>query len=141
MFFLGDMNITRIRSNGAYWADGGIVSTVEDEVTFLQALNAGNIIRKDTLQLMHNHWRQLRNIPFQYGYGTMYLEIPAEINWATNVPPIWGHTGSVGAFLYYSPSLDLYMAGTINQTSDNITPIMLMIKVMKAFQKHEPPYK
>jgi D-alanyl-D-alanine carboxypeptidase len=82
---------------------------------------------------MHN-WRQLRNMPFQYGYGTMYFEIPAFINWATKVPPVWGHTGSVGSFLYYSASQDLYMAGTINQTEDKITPIMLMIRVMKAIQ-------
>jgi D-alanyl-D-alanine carboxypeptidase len=100
--FSKDMNITRIRSNGAYWADGGIVSTVEDAVSFLQALNTGKIIRQDTLKLMHNNWRPLRNMPFQYGYGTMYFEIPAFINWAIKVPPVWGHTGSVGSFLYYS---------------------------------------
>jgi D-alanyl-D-alanine carboxypeptidase len=131
--FSKDMNITRIRANGSYWADGGMVSTAEDAVIFLKALNEGRIVSKDTLKLMHN-WRQLRNMPFQYGYGTMYFEIPALINRATKVPPVWGHTGSVGSFLYYSASQDLYMAGTINQTDDKIAPIMLMIKVMKAIQ-------
>jgi len=30
-----DMNITRTRANGAYWADGGIVSTAEEMIIFL----------------------------------------------------------------------------------------------------------
>jgi D-alanyl-D-alanine carboxypeptidase len=135
--FSRDMNITRIRANGAYWADGGIVSTAEDAVSFLQALNTGKIIRQDTLQLMHNNWRPLRNMPFQYGYGTMYFALPKFVNVVMKVPPVWGHTGSVGSFLYYSPGQDLYMAGTINQTEDKTTPIMLMIKVMQAMQKQK----
>ncbi len=53
------------------------------------------------------------------------------------MPSIWGHTGSFGSFLYYSPDLDLYMAGTIDQENDKITPIMIMIKVMKAFQQQK----
>jgi D-alanyl-D-alanine carboxypeptidase len=129
--FSKDLNITRIRSNGSYWAEGGMVSTAEDAIIFLKALNQGKIIRQDTLQLMHNTWRQLPNMPFQYGYGTMKFEIPVFGN-VLEVPPVWGHSGSVGSFLYYSASQDLYMAGTINQTEDKIAPIMLMIKVMQA---------
>jgi len=136
--YSNNTDTTSIRSNGAYWADGGIVSTLEDAVTFLQALNNGKIINSDTLQLMHNNWHQLQGLPFQYGYGTMKLEVPSAINWVAQVPPVWGHTGSLGSFLYYSPNQDLYMAGTIDQTEDRITPIMLMIKVMKAFQNFEP---
>lgn len=64
----------------------------------------------------------------------MRFEIPAIINWATKVPPVWGDTGSTGSFLYYSQDLDLYMAGTTNQVDDKIAPIILMIKAMKAFQ-------
>jgi D-alanyl-D-alanine carboxypeptidase len=132
--FSKDMNITRIRANGSYWADGGMVSTAEDAVIFLKALNEGRIVSKDALKLMHD-WRQLRNMPFQYGYGTMYFEIPSFINWGTKVPPVWGHTGSTGVFLYYAEDLDLYMAGTIDQTEDKVAPIMLMIKVMQAIAR------
>jgi D-alanyl-D-alanine carboxypeptidase len=136
--FSENADITSIRSNGAYWADGGIVSTLEDAITFLQALKKGKIIHPDTLQLMHDDWRPLQGLPFQYGFGTEKLEITAAISRAAQVPSVWGHTGSVGSFLYYSPSLDLYMAGTIDQTADRITPMMLMIKVIKAFQNFGP---
>jgi D-alanyl-D-alanine carboxypeptidase len=129
--FSNDRDITRIRSNGAYWADGGIVSTVADAVAFLQALKEGKIIRRDTFELMHSAWHQLPNMPFKYGYGTMKFEISAFIKGAAEAPLVWGHSGSTGVFLYYAENLDLYMAGTIDQTEDKIKPIMLMINAMQ----------
>jgi len=137
--FSKDENITKMRSSTFYWADGGIVSTVEDAAMFLKALNEGRIIKKDTLKLMHQ-WHPIQNTgPFQYGYGTMEVALPSAISWAANVLPVWGHTGSVGSFLYYSPSQDLYIAGTINQTDDNPRALLLMIKAMQAIAHAENP--
>jgi D-alanyl-D-alanine carboxypeptidase len=130
--FDNDMNITRIRSNGAYWADGGIVSTAEEMILFLKALNEGRIIRRDTLKLMHA-WHKL-HFPIQYGYGTMYFSLPGFVSKVLKVTPLWGHSGSTGSFLYYSEDLDLYMAGTIDQTESKSKPFRLMMGVMRAFQ-------
>ena len=129
--FSGDRDITSIRSNGAYWADGGIVSNVAEAVAFLQALTDGKIIRHDTLELMHKTWHQLPNMPLKYGFGTMKFEISAFIKGAAEAPLVWGHSGSTGVFLYYAEGPDLYMAGTIDQTEDKIRPIMLMIDAMQ----------
>ena len=136
--FSKDQNITRMRSSAFYWADGGIVSTPEDLISFMKALQQGILVSADTLKKMHQ-WKPLSNsgMPFQYGYGTMEFVVPSFINRFAKVPVIWGHTGSIGSFLYYAPDLDLYMAGTINQESDKVTPIVLMIKVMKTFQQQK----
>jgi D-alanyl-D-alanine carboxypeptidase len=134
--FSGNANITKMRSNGAFWADGGIVSTPEDMVAFLKALNQGKIISKGSLELMH-HWRPLTNsgMPFQYGFGTMKLApLPSSLN-ARVLPTLWGHSGSIGSFLYYAPDLDLYMAGTIDQTDAGIDPFLLMLRVMTAVRQ------
>ena len=130
--FYKDMIITNTRSNGAYWADGGIVSTAEECIIFLKALNEGRIVSGDTLKLMHN-WHKLQ-FPLQYGYGTMYFKLPWFINMVMKVPPLWGHSGSTGSFLYYSEDLNLYMAGSINQTESKSKPFRLMPRVMKAIQ-------
>jgi D-alanyl-D-alanine carboxypeptidase len=137
--FDNDLNITRTRSNGAYWADGGIVSTAEEMIFFLKALNEGRIIRQDSLKLMHT-WHKLR-FPLQYGFGTMYFSLPAFISRLLNVPPLWGHSGSTGSFLYYCEDLNLYMAGTINQTESKSKPFRLMLGVMRAFQSEKEPRK
>jgi D-alanyl-D-alanine carboxypeptidase len=127
--FYEGMVITNTRSNGAYWADGGIVSTAEEMITFLKALNEGKIINRDTLELMHD-WHKLE-FPLQYGYGTMYFKLPGLMSKVTGLTPLWGHSGSTGSFLYYSEDLDLYMAGSTNNVGSNIKPFMLMRRVMK----------
>jgi D-alanyl-D-alanine carboxypeptidase len=130
--FYKDINITDTRSNGAYWADGGIVSTAEEMIIFLKALKEGRIISGDTLKLMH-HWHKLQ-FPLQYGYGTMYFKLPWFMNMVMKVSPLWGHSGSTGSFLYYSENLNLYMAGSINQVESKSKPFRLMLRVMKAIQ-------
>ena len=130
--FYKDIDITKTRSNGAYWAEGGIVSTAEEMIVFLKALNEGRIVRRDTLNLMH-HWHKLQ-FPLQYGYGTMYFQLPRLMSRVMKASPLWGHSGSTGSFLYYSEDLNLYMAGSINQVDSKIKPFRLMLKVMRAIQ-------
>jgi CubicO group peptidase (beta-lactamase class C family) len=126
------MDISKTRLNGTYWADGGIVSTAEEMIIFLKALNEGRVVSRDTLKLMH-HWHKLQ-FPLQYGYGTMYFKLPWLISKVMNAPPLWGHSGSTGSFLYYSEDLNLYMAGSINQVGSKTKPFRLMLRVMKAVQ-------
>ncbi|HUJ88401.1 MAG TPA: serine hydrolase domain-containing protein [Burkholderiales bacterium] len=124
----GKTNITRSRANSAYWADGGIVSTASDMIAFLKALNQGRIIRRDTLQRMHQ-WHRWQ-FPIRYGYGTMYFELPQPVRALARFPPLWGNSGSTGSFLYYAADLDLYLAGTIDQTESKMTPFILMRRAM-----------
>jgi len=130
--FYNDKNISVIRSNGSYWADGGIVSTAEECIIFLKALKEGRIVRADTLKLMHS-WHKLQ-FPLQYGYGTMYFKLLWFMKTVMNVPPLWGHSGSSGSFLYYSEDFDVYMAGSINQTESKTKPFKLMGRVIKAIR-------
>ena len=128
--FYKNRNIRNIRSNGAYWPY--MVSTAEEMIIFLKALNEGRIVSRDMLKLMHN-WHKLE-FPLQNGFGTMYFKLPPIMTKVTKVSPLWGHSGSTGSFLYYSQDQDLYLAGTINQVDSKVKPFMLMMKVMRAFQ-------
>jgi D-alanyl-D-alanine carboxypeptidase len=125
--FYKDRNITNIRSNSAYWPC--MVSTAEELISFLKALNEERIIKRDTLERMHT-WHTLR-FPLQYGYGTMYFKLPPLATMVTNMRPLWGHSGSTGSFLYYSSDLNLYMAGTIDQVESPSKPFRLMAGVMR----------
>ncbi|MEJ2726637.1 MAG: serine hydrolase [Deltaproteobacteria bacterium] len=128
--FYKNRNITNIRSNSAYWPY--MVSTADEMIIFLKALNEGRIVSRDTLKLMHN-WHKLQ-FPLQYGFGTMYFKLPPLMTKITKVSPLWGHSGSTGSFLYYSQDQDLYLAGTINQVDSKIKPFMLMMRVIRAFR-------
>jgi D-alanyl-D-alanine carboxypeptidase len=125
--FYIDRNITDMRSNSVYWPY--MVSTAEEMIIFLKALNEGRIISGDSLKLMHN-WHKLR-FPLQYGYGTMYFKLPPLSTMVTDMHPLWGHSGSTGSFLYYSNDLNLYMAGTLDQVESPSKPFRLMARVMR----------
>ena len=128
--FYKQRNITTIRSNAAYWPY--MISTAEEMIIFLKALNEGRIVSRSTLKLMHN-WHKLQ-FPLQYGFGTMYFKLPPLMTRITKISPLWGHSGSTGSFLYYCQDQDLYLAGTIDQVDSKIKPFMLMMKVLKALQ-------
>jgi CubicO group peptidase (beta-lactamase class C family) len=130
--FHGSRDISASRASGAYWADGGIVSTAGDLIVFLKALNQDRLVRPATLERMHQ-WRRWR-FPMRYGYGTMDFELPQPLRWLTKLPPLWGHSGSTGSFLYYAKDLDLYLAGTIDQTESGVKPFLLLGRVTRLLQ-------
>jgi D-alanyl-D-alanine carboxypeptidase len=43
---------------------------------------------------------------------------------------IIGHSGSTGSFMFYCPELDVYLAGTLNQTEEVKESVVLMVKVL-----------
>lgn len=124
-----DLDITSHKAFESSWADGGIISTMEDCLQFLQALNAGSLIKnRANLSLMHN-WKPIQ-FPLQYGFGTMYFKLPRFMSLFSPAPGIWGHSGSTGSFLFYCEELDLYMTGSLNQAKSPGKPFQMMIKIM-----------
>jgi D-alanyl-D-alanine carboxypeptidase len=132
-------NITTTRSKD-YWADGGIVSTAADMITFLKALNEGKLVSRQSLHAMHTwrNWNSPVPVPgVQYGYGLWHFTSPGPVGVLKNVLPTWGASGSTGSFLYYSQPLDLYIAGTVDSASSDTTPFLLMGGAMSLVSGHE----
>ena len=68
----------------------------------------------------------------------MYFDLPLPLATASGLRRLWGHSGSTEAFLYYADDLDLYMAGTLDQTDSRVAPFLLMRRVMLAVRRqHE----
>lgn len=135
-----DQDITKVRASREYWADGGIVSTAGDMIAFLRALNRGEIVTRQSLATMQSwrDWHQSGYPPgVQYGYGLWYFQLPGPMSALKGLTPTWGASGSTGSFLYYSADLDLYMAGTIDSASSNMTPYFLMGGVLHLLPPNE----
>ena len=128
--FFKNTNITKVRSNGSYWADGGIVSTAEEMIVFLKALNGERVVSRSSLGQMHA-WRKWR-FPLEYGLGTMLFSFPRPMRTLMRMPPLWGHSGSTGSFLFYCEDADLYLAGTLDQVDAQVAPFFFMYKAMAA---------
>jgi len=95
-------------------ADGGIVSTADDGLTFLEAFMTGRLFPANDLEEMQRTWRRIF-FPLEYGVGIMRFALPSWMTGFRRVPPMIGHSGASGAVLFHVPDLDLYVSGTVNQ--------------------------
>jgi CubicO group peptidase (beta-lactamase class C family) len=129
-------DIDRVRANGSYWADGGIVSTPAEMVTFLRALHDGRLVRASTLARMHE-WHSM-GFPLDYGIGTMRLSLPRPLALASGLPQMWGHSGSTGSFLYRIDALDLYVAGTLDEAGSRAAPFILIARALATWRHAAP---
>ena len=125
---------------------GDLISTAHDLLSFMRALVRGEVFdRPNTRDLMMGHWntfglpRSLPSIspgwPIQYGLGMMRFAMPGPLGWLNPMPPIVGHTGASGSWLFYCPSLDLYLCGTVDQVEALATPFRFVPSVVRALAR------
>lgn len=129
--YVGSANVINNISLSIDYAGGGIVSTSEDLLKFMQALTRNALIRKETFERMKDWARFLPGI--DYGYGLMNIRtvpllMPEKYN-------MWGIAGSVGSFMFYHPAFDLYLIGNLNRFRYHRKGFKLMFKCVDLFAK------
>jgi len=124
-----------------------LYSTPLDQVTFMKALVKGAIFHcPDTFYRMTEHWNRfsfptraadlrLPGYPIQYGWGIMRFELPRWLTPFGKIPPVIGHTGSTGSWLFYCPVYDLYLAGTVDQINGGPVPYKFMPNLLHALHQ------
>ncbi|NWG18907.1 MAG: beta-lactamase family protein [Chloroflexi bacterium] len=120
------INVTRYLSSNV--ADGGLVSTAAECMTFLRAFFEGRLFDQSLLERM-TQWNALF-FPLRYGYGLMYYRLPRYF-WITPLPEFVGHSGSTGSFAFACPSRSLYLTGTLNVIAP-ARPFFFMMDLVRA---------
>ncbi|MDO5653582.1 MAG: serine hydrolase domain-containing protein [Brachymonas sp.] len=115
-------------------ADGGMVSTAQDGIGFLQAFIAGALFPASYLHDMQAQWNHIFR-PLQYGVGIMRFALPWYFSPFAKVPEMIGHSGASGTVLFHVPELDLYVSGTINQIARRSLPYRLMTSMVLQCRK------
>lgn len=121
----------------------GINSTAGDMITFLRGLMDGELFQSpETLVKMQDNWRRfgfpldraaLRapSWPIEYGIGMMRFRMPWLLTFTAPMPPVLGHTGSSGCWLFYCPELDIFLAGSVNEVTAAAVPFKLIPKIRR----------
>jgi len=130
--YVGGFEASKLTSLSADWAGGGLVSTAGDLVRFQHALFSGNIISEQTLMQMQNWVPETHGM--EYGYGLRKIEFKKLFPTLPELTLV-GHSGSTASFMYYCPELDVYLAGTLNQTDEVKNSVELMVKVLSILNK------
>ena len=118
------------RAMTSFGPDGGMVSTVEECLRFLEQLMQGTLFASPATLDRMQRWKKVFS-PFQYGLGLMRFKLPRLLSPFSATPELIGHSGSTSAFLFHSPADRLYIAGTLNQIKNQGRPFRLMMKVIQ----------
>ena len=125
--YAGETEVSSMKSLSADWAGGGLVSTAGDLNRFQQALFTGEIISEATLEEMQNWIPETRGM--EYGSGLRKISFKKLFPVLPDLAVV-GHSGITGSFMYYCPELDVFLAGTLNQTEQVKNSAVLMAKVL-----------
>lgn len=109
---------------------GGVVSTLRDGVTFLQAFFDGNLFEKALLDEMLTDWHRIFS-PLEYGTGVMRFRLPAVLTGFRSFE-FQGHSGASGVVFYRDARSGVIVVGTVNQLKQRQLPYQLMIRTAAA---------
>lgn len=120
-----ELNIPKAMTS--FGADGGMVSTSNDMLIFIEAFFRGKLFPStyiDELQEWNNIF-----FPMKSGIGIHLFKLPWIFNPTGAVPYFIGHSGLSGALAYYSPKENIYIVGTVNQVAHPDISFKTMIKL------------
>jgi D-alanyl-D-alanine carboxypeptidase len=118
-------------------------SNCDDLLRFFKAIVSGQLFRdRRTWRRMQARWHRfplpldraaLRQPgwPIEYSLGLMRFRLPGFLTPLRSVPPVLGHTGSTGTWLFRAPGPDLYLTGTVNQITAGAVPFRVAPEVLR----------
>lgn len=113
----------------SFKADGGVVSTSQELMRFLQSFFEGTFFPKSYFDEL-KHWNPIF-YPMDAGVGIHRFKLPWIFNPFGTIPELIGHSGLSGALAYHSPERDLYITGTVNQVAYPSTSFRLAIRIIQ----------
>lgn len=132
-FYYKDNPLLIPKAMTSFYADGGIVSTVSELMTFLKGFFQGRLFPKAYIKDL-KAWHPIF-FPMQAGIGIHRFKLPWLMNPFGTIPELIGHSGLSGTLAYYSPEKELYIAGTVNQVSNPELSFKLGIKLIQTALK------
>ena len=116
-------------------------STIDDQLAFMRALVQDQVFEDPaTLGLMMSDWNTFPfslnpaplspKWPIAYGLGMMRLAMPRLFTPFRPIPPVVGHTGVSGSWLFYCEELDTFLAGTVDQMTAGAVPFRFIPRLV-----------
>jgi D-alanyl-D-alanine carboxypeptidase len=115
-------------------AEGGVVSTAIDMMTFLKAFFGGRFFPRETVEELKRWNRIYFPGQFDFGIGLEKQWVPWIMSPRNPIGELLGFWGQSGAFAFHNPQRDLYFTGTVNQLSGfgHGSAVNAMVRIMKA---------
>jgi CubicO group peptidase (beta-lactamase class C family) len=117
-------------------ADGGIISTLDDQLRFMTAVVSGQVFNDPGI--WPRMWTRTNRVffPVEYGLGVMRYAPARWMSPLFPVPPLIGHTGSTATWLFHCPDLSVVVAGTFDVAQPPL-PFRFVPRVLRAVASAE----
>jgi D-alanyl-D-alanine carboxypeptidase len=125
------------KAMSSFGPDGGIVSTSEEMLVFIEAFFSGKLFPAHYLNAL-KVWNPIF-FPMQSGIGIHRFKLPWILSPFNPIPEFIGHSGLSGALAFYVPSKNIYIAGTVNQISNPSLSFKVSIQLVHTLAKNMPP--
>lgn len=125
--------ISTFKSLSIDWSGGGIVSTTEDLLKFMQALIAGRLVKPETLSQMNNFQHKFRT-GIYYGLGMMQFRFEEFFPLLKSFPRMIGHMGILATHMFYADSHDAYIIcnyGSDKHMPGSVKTIIRIVGILK----------
>lgn len=122
----GDRVLEMPKAMTSFGADGGIVSTAGELMTFLRAFFEGGLFTRSTVESLQDYRRIF--FPLQYGVGISRFALPRLLGGTELI----GHSGLSGAFAFRAPTEGVYVTGTVNNIATPSRSFRLMQRLVRA---------
>jgi D-alanyl-D-alanine carboxypeptidase len=117
-------------------AEGGIISTLTDQVRFLRAVVEGEVFEDPgTWQRLDQRVNRVF-FPVDYGLGVMRYGPPRWMSPLFAIPPLVGHSGSTASWLFHCPQLHIVTAGTFDAAQPPL-PFRFLPRVLRAVARSD----
>lgn len=113
----------------SFRGDGGVVSTSPELLTFIQGFFSGALFDAKHIPLLLQ-WKK-SFFPFDSGIGLQRFKLPPVFTLFQRMPEFHGHSGLSGAFAWYAPEREVYIAGTVNQIHPPSLSFRMLLKALK----------
>jgi D-alanyl-D-alanine carboxypeptidase len=111
--------------------DGGIISTLTDQLRFMAAVVRGEVFDDPaTWPRMQQRFNRVF-FPIDYGLGVMRYAPARWMSPLYPIPPVVGHTGSTATWLFHCPDLAIVTAGTFDVAQPPL-PFRFLPRVLRA---------
>lgn len=128
------VNINGYTSLSCDWAGGGIVSTLDDMLTFNQALRCGKLISPASLQAMDTFKHRFR-AGIYYGLGMMEIRFEQFFFLLRGLPRLRGHIGVLATHMFYDSDNDTHIIMNFGSNASMVQSFKAMIFIMSTLKK------
>ncbi len=134
--YLNGINFSGKNALSVDWSGGGIVTTMDDLLTFMMALENGVLVSDEVYQQMTD-FSESFDKGIYYGMGMMYFDFSELSFLLGSMSDVYGGMGATGTYMFYDKKKDTYFIANFGSLDFMGKSIEELIKIKVIYNRME----